>query len=644
MNQKSFFIYIIGFSLFFLLVGQVKIVPPDLAFYYSFTRSIAYDLDFCFANDYESFEFGIHETYLTEEGYPANDWPMGTGIVWLPFLLIAKLVLLISSVFGYSAPPDGFSWFELWFVTFGSTILFGAGSLWISYRLCQIEKIDQHSSYWSIALIMIGSSFSYHLFVNSADSHAPSAFFIALFVLTWLKSKHEKSICYALISGISIGIAGLIRPHNVIFLLTPIIDYFLNKKTMRFRFFASHCSVIVISAFVTFFPQMLVWKELYGSWITLPRSSDVLWTQPQIYNTLFSDFHGLISWSPLFGFGLIGLFMQKKWLPYAIPLLIQLYIYSCNIAWWCGGSFGNRRMLGCTPFFILGLAYLFSYVSKSWLKCIAVICALWTFSILTAEVYGSIQLDHYQPWSEMLSAIKTGALPGIITLFSQVNWAEHGLQRVLVFLILFIVFIATYIFGRTFFQNKPERIAIGSLTLIVCILIACFASAIRSQEALEQADVNEYQKIDRFSWVVYFEYGYYCVKKGQFDDAMQNFLAACILEPRHPETWMYNAMITDRIGWEPLPYPLYREAFLHGKKSPEFLAAFETYLTRLIQKTPSADYYNQRGIIRLISKKFQWAKYDLEKALSLEPSHKNATYNLSIIDTHINGTPSPAHW
>ncbi len=631
----------LGFAVFLLLVLQVRIAPPDLAFYYSFAHSMVYDADFCFANEYQHFSFGHHETYLTSSGFPANDWPMGTGIAWIPFLLIARLVRWMAFGMGLSHPGDGFGWFDQWVVTLGATWLYSFGSLWITYRYCLLRGLSKSATLWATILMAVGSSYSYHLFINSADSHPPSAFFIILFLYLLQLSQtkpYSKStlLTTSLLAGCSIGMAGLIRPHNLLFLLTPLIErIFEPKPASKPSLSMLQIGILTLTAGLIFFPQLIVWKTLYGSWLAIPRTEDILWTQPQLYNTLFSDFHGMISWSPLFGLGLLGLFLRRTGLPVVVPVLILLYIYSCNLAWWCGGSFGNRRMAGCAPFFILGLATLLETIPKSWLKIVAIICALWTFSLLSAEVGKTIQLDHYQSWKEILNGIYNGAFHGIYRLCTGGEWHKHTTARLVGFASVFLFFASVYRIARTSFFQRNNGLLSCLLILILGLHGISWIASFRSPQALSQADVSSYSKHDRFTWVVYYEKGFYLLGKHDYFEAFETLLAATIAEPRHPEPWMYMAYVcADVLGWSDHCYYFSYEALRYGKTTDYFLRFFEGIMTERIAAglKPPEMLYNQRAIIRAIRKQEAGAREDFQKALSINPNYFIASGNLKLLD------------
>ena len=79
---------------------------------------------------------------------------------------------------------------------------------------------------------------------------------------------------------------------------------------------------------------------------------------------LFSSEHGLISWTPILGLAIAGLFFAPR-AARSVTLLLALvaagfyYVISSYPYWHGMASFGNRFFISLTPIFIFGLALLF---------------------------------------------------------------------------------------------------------------------------------------------------------------------------------------------------------------------------------------------------------------------------------------------
>src|SRR5262249_62157267 len=84
---------------------------------------------------------------------------------------------------------------------------------------------------------------------------------------------------------------------------------------------------------------------------------------PAFLRVLFSSNHGLLSWTPIVAFALVGLLLLSIRLPrVGVPFLaavLAFYLFISVFPNWAGiSSYGNRFFISVTPLFILGLAYL----------------------------------------------------------------------------------------------------------------------------------------------------------------------------------------------------------------------------------------------------------------------------------------------
>jgi hypothetical protein len=104
---------------------------------------------------------------------------------------------------------------------------------------------------------------------------------------------------------------------------------------------------------------------LYGAPLAMPQGPDFMqWTRPALGAILFSDNHGLISWTPVVALALVGLIPLARRLPLvgaaAIAFVVASWYVNAAVAdWWAGEAFGARRFVSCFPVFVLGLAALF---------------------------------------------------------------------------------------------------------------------------------------------------------------------------------------------------------------------------------------------------------------------------------------------
>jgi hypothetical protein len=118
----------------------------------------------------------------------------------------------------------------------------------------------------------------------------------------------------------------------------------------------------VLAWLVVFSPQMVVWHALYGRAFALPQGPSFLqWLAPHPIAVLFSENHGLFTWTPLVVLSVWGLAKfatghRRFALPLAGFVLASWYVNAAVADWWAGEAFGARRFLSLFPLFVLGLA------------------------------------------------------------------------------------------------------------------------------------------------------------------------------------------------------------------------------------------------------------------------------------------------
>jgi hypothetical protein len=93
------------------------------------------------------------------------------------------------------------------------------------------------------------------------------------------------------------------------------------------------------------------------------------WTAPHWWSVLFSSDHGLLTWTPLVGCALGGLFLAghkgKEVAAYCGVAALGFYYVIASYPYWDGlSSFGNRFFISLTPVFVLGLAFLLQRVGR----------------------------------------------------------------------------------------------------------------------------------------------------------------------------------------------------------------------------------------------------------------------------------------
>jgi hypothetical protein len=164
---------------------------------------------------------------------------------------------------------------------------------------------------------------------------------------------------------------------NGVFLLLPLIESLLSCASLRatgiraVRKLIGQNLVFVLFLLVATFPLYATRKIIFGGYLTLGSYSHLAWdwSAPYWYSVLFSSDHGLVSWTPLLGLALLGLFfapLQSRTLVlYLATAAVSFFYVISSYPYWDGlSSFGNRFFISLTPIFVFGLAHLLSVLAR----------------------------------------------------------------------------------------------------------------------------------------------------------------------------------------------------------------------------------------------------------------------------------------
>lgn len=346
-----------------------RVIDGDALGYYAWLRSVAFDGDIDFSNDYRLLDAGFAEDSpeLTPlaTGLVPNKWPPGSAILWAPLFLAIGAVVALLNLLGAQIPFDGLSLpFKISAGVAG--IAYAAAGAWLCYDLAR-RVYPAASAFWATITLWLGGSLLYYSLVSPTYSHATSLFAVALFTHTWYRTRDRGNLRrFALLGGLA-GLAGLVRSQDLIILIIPGLELLhgIRERRWSLALASARLLVLCVACAATFAPQLWVWQTIYGTLLLNPHtpggsSGYFLWTQPAILETLFSTRQGLIAWSPIVLFAAVGiawLFRHDRLLAWAtaVTLLIALYVNAAAIPWWAGASFGGRRFISYLPFLVLGL-------------------------------------------------------------------------------------------------------------------------------------------------------------------------------------------------------------------------------------------------------------------------------------------------
>jgi hypothetical protein len=363
------------------------LVHGDGVGYYAYLRAPLIRHNFDFEDDWRHANLGFNRMRVnsadqltpdqfTSTGHVNNLFSTGPAILWSPFFLLAHATVLIANRLGGNISADGFSLPYRVLVAVG-TAFYGFCGLLLSYLLaCKYVN-----AWWALLAtigIWIGSSLPVYMYFNPFWSHAHSALAVALFLWYWDRTGSNRTFGQWLLLGLISGLMLDVYFPNGALLLIPLVESIqsyvgdLRSKdgTAILRQFGRNLMFLVAIGFSSL-PTLLTRKIIFGgmfhfgSYTALPWN----WQAPYWFSVLFSSEHGLISWTPLLGLALLGLFLPSTEGPrvkayFALGAGAFYYVISCYPYWHGSSSFGNRFFISLTPIFVLGLAFLLERVGS----------------------------------------------------------------------------------------------------------------------------------------------------------------------------------------------------------------------------------------------------------------------------------------
>lgn len=304
---------------------------------------------------------------------PDGGWVMkyssGIALLNLPAFLIAHFYSYLA---GYKS--DGFSApYQLaWAI---SGLVYTAIGLWIMRRILLRYFSDSITSVLLLLLVLATNYFQLTAFDGYLSHNY--LFTVYTFILWYTIKWHEKpNIKYALGLGISLGLAILSRPNEMVALLLPVLWNIYNRESFQAKvlLFKKHFPHLLVAGFSLALIgslQLLYWKYTTGSWLYYSYNNageGFDFTHPYILQVLFSFRKGWLIYTPVMAFALAGFLILYKrnkalFVPLLVYFIVNLYIISSWTCWWyAGGSYSQRALLSSYVILLLPMGYMIDYL------------------------------------------------------------------------------------------------------------------------------------------------------------------------------------------------------------------------------------------------------------------------------------------
>lgn len=384
-----------GASLVLLPKPNGQIVLGDAIEHYVQLRSVVFDGDLQFQNDYAGL-YRVDERVFAESaawkgtptGHMRNYMPVGPALLWAPLFLMAAAGVWVANLLGVAYPLDGFARVFQATAGFSGIIAATLGS-WLAYRSAA-SLFDRGAAIWATLAVWLSSSAVYYSVISPAYSHAASIFVVSAFWFFWIRTIDRQSVPRYAAIGMLAGLAALMRWQDAILLAIPAVDLLWHRHRTGPGGAAARLGACALGAVLMFVPQMIVWTVLYGQPLTVPQGPGFMkWQEPALWAILISDNHGLVTWTPVVAIALAGLVLLVRRAPLIgtaaiLFFAVSWYVNAAVADWWAGEAFGARRFLSCFPIFVLGLAALFDRLRSRplWIRGITLAFVGYTFLLL----------------------------------------------------------------------------------------------------------------------------------------------------------------------------------------------------------------------------------------------------------------------
>ena len=346
------------------------VIKSDVVSYYAYLPAFVIENspDLSFTDGKEEF-YTNHNRYwpqIAPNGKKVIKTTMGMAFLYSPFFLIAHTEAKMKGL-----PQDGFSqpyhkWIHL------SGVFYCLIGL-IFLRKILLKFYNEIITTIVLLLLVFGTNLFHYTTAEAALSHAPDFALIAIFIYTSMNWLEDKQLSTSVFLGLIFGLIILIRPVNILIAIFPLLYNVTSFSSFRLRIKSLFLEwkpllIITVFSFAVFFPQMIYWKYITGSWLFNSYVGEQFYfLNPHILEGFFSYRKGWLLYTPLMIFSITGFYFLYKnqrnfFLPVIVFFVINCYVVFSWWCWWYGGSMGMRPMIDSYALMAIPLAALIRWV------------------------------------------------------------------------------------------------------------------------------------------------------------------------------------------------------------------------------------------------------------------------------------------
>ncbi|MCB9195952.1 MAG: hypothetical protein H6600_00245 [Flavobacteriales bacterium] len=318
----------------------------------------------------------FYVAYRLDNGNHLIKYPVGFSVLMSPFFTVGHWLC------GYTDyPQDGFSKPYQYSIIIGCWFYFILGMVFLERTLSYF--FSNSIVILTILIFLFGTNAFFYGIYLPGMIHGVSFGLFAMLLYFTIKWYESPTLLRTIMLSLSFGLLCLSRASDVIAILIPIfwgIRVFSRTGIKeRFNFFRRNLGRVILVGFVVFFCallQLVYWKSCSGNWFLDPYQNPgegFDFFPPHTIDYLFSYRKGLLLYTPIMLFALIGLFwvyLKKK--SYEVLFvfgILNILFLSSWTCWWYGGSFGQRSIVQSYPVYVIGIGFFLKEISLvNWKK------------------------------------------------------------------------------------------------------------------------------------------------------------------------------------------------------------------------------------------------------------------------------------
>lgn len=394
----------IAAAMLFLSPGYLE---PDSVAIYAYLRSVAFDGDLLFFNEWAG--FGLVEggvtlfKEVTPSGALANHWWIGTSLLSAPFYAGGHLVQALAG-----RALDGFTGAYAFSLAW-SVVFFGALTSWIAWCFLRDElQYSVRRSVATVTFLWFGTPLFFYEFRFPLGSHIAGAFCVAALLWFLRRLEIDSSSTVIWLAGLALGLAVATRLQHFVLAPAALLALWRGGRSWRDVLIFGFAAALPVAT------QLIAWHTIYGHPLgplvtgSIEGATWMPFRNNALLTVLFTSYHGLFSWSPVLLFALSGwllLYVQKEHRRLAqICLLMFVGEWVANGLFdryfWGGMSFGARRFIDLAVPFAVGIGATLN--RKTFIPAAAAV--LWSVCLSAAAMTGRLELSADVSFTHMVGS------------------------------------------------------------------------------------------------------------------------------------------------------------------------------------------------------------------------------------------------